>query len=195
MKEFIFSTIATCLMFISDEIYGMKKKLWVYVVFFITMFSSVLLYKGVLQANECSYIVYGSDKFGIMLSSMTHNEKYAFAHDLIAKGLTDEQRKKYTAKYKDSKKQGEWYYKQASERCWWIPCPDDREVTRAAVRTFITGVVTLAGKASAALLIVDCLTEYTFACMDEWEIIREQFLYANYHFENADWYKHVLDNA
>ena len=186
MKAIVITSIGTTLMYLIHRWRNLYFSAW----FYIFAFALGLTLISMLGASEAP------EGFTKIESQYDYQCNY-FDNSVpcVSKSLTTDQRKKYTKKRDFSLKNAKRCEKEAADKCWWIPCIDDRQLTRSAVVTFLAGVTALSQKSGAIGMMLTALTEYSFSCIDEYYYINEKLQWSKYHYDNYEWYQYVLDNA
>lgn len=89
-------------------------------------------------------------------------------------------------------KEAKRLYQEIKDRCWWLPCLDDRKKARKLFN-LITPVVAASGITGKVVgTLVVGLGDYCLDCMDEWNYIENKLHWLEYHTEQAEFYENYL---
>lgn len=104
-------------------------------------------------------------------------------------------RAKWVSEYNFHLENGKRTFKDAQDRCAYLPNTDDR--TKA--KYCFTSAISLVGSSTPGTKLVAAVTtflvQYGIDCMDEWHYINNKLNWSKYHFEMCDFYRDLLDKA
>jgi len=202
MRALIVSSICTSAIFLGHRILKVSAPLYFYIATFFLIFSFMFVNfsANAEEFNINDYILEKSDyceniNYRDHLLSYDKFERYKISQVIIAKGLSEKQRKKYTNKRDFELREAKRCEKNLVDKSYWIPCMDDRAKTRAALKASGIAIAALKSKPAAIGMFLDILGDYVFSCVDEWYYIRDQSNWCQSHYEMYQWYQNVLDNA
>lgn len=101
-------------------------------------------------------------------------------------------REDYLVKMKHHRQEGERCYQEAKDRCWYLPNIDTRKQAQHCI--IQAGILAVPADPRSKIIaaIVNSLVQYGIECCEEWEYINNKFYWAQYHYEMAEFYEHIL---
>ncbi len=118
--------------------------------------------------------------------------KYCIAIKDIQCTLSLNDKKFYQEKVNFHKANAERTYKDAKNRCWWLPVLSDRENAKYC---FTTAVALLTPNSPQSKLVAATMTlllQYGLDCIDEWNYIQNKLHWSQYHYEMMEFYQDIL---
>jgi hypothetical protein len=77
-------------------------------------------------------------------------------------------------------------YKEAKEKCWWLPNISDRDRARMAWTTAVSMAVAPTPQLRIVVAVTQLLIQYGLDCIDEWHYIEEKLYWSEYHFRECE---------
>lgn len=109
--------------------------------------------------------------------------------------LTHVQKEDFSNKRDDSKANAERTYKDAKDRCWWLPDIDDRKAARHCFEIAYSSLNPGTPQSKLVTMVLIGLGEYVWYCWDEWEYIENKLKWSRYHWEMYEFYCDVLEKG
>ncbi len=139
------------------------------------------------------------------LSFKYEDQVYIFEHPLAIFDMHEElktpiyfsarendDRKTYAQKVKFHQREAERTYKQAKEKCWYLPDLSEREKARYCITSIGIGLAPMEPASKSITILVNALIQYTIDCCDEWHYINEKLYWSHYHYEMMEFYQEVI---
>lgn len=106
--------------------------------------------------------------------------------------LTQDQTSYYQEKIKFHLENTESCYKEAKDKCWWLPDLDYRERAKECFNAAMATFGTSDPKSKLVLGVLTLLTQYGIDCCNEWDFIHNKLHWAEYHYELMEFYQSVI---
>jgi hypothetical protein len=126
------------------------------------------------------------------LTSYRPNSKFEILMFQQFEMLTHQERKFFMDKIKFHEENAVRTFKDAKEKCWWLPEIDDRKKARYCFTTFMAGIVPGHPLSVCVNMILVLLGNYGIDCLAEWEYIQNKLYWAQYHYEMKEFYEECL---
>ncbi len=111
------------------------------------------------------------------------------------KYLTHVQKIDFRQKRDESKANAERTYRDAKDRCWWLPNVDDRNMARHCFEVALASLNPGTPQSKLVCMLLVALGEYSWYCWDEWEYIENKLKWSAYHWDMYEFYCDVLDKG
>jgi len=117
-----------------------------------------------------------------------------FNHAFFGKNaaLTRENKQYYTDKIEFHKSNGERTFKDAKNKCWYLPGLTDRQNARYCFTSAGASLYPGTPQSKLVKVIITTLIQYGVDCISEWEYIDNKLYWAQYHFEMMEFYEEVI---
>ncbi len=109
--------------------------------------------------------------------------------------LNSQQSRTYRDKKNYHQDQGIKAYERAHEKTWWLPRLADRTMGRSCFVTAMTMATANTPQSVLVCGIINLMTTYGLAALDEWDYINYNLAEAQHHFEMMEFYNDVLNKA
>ena len=83
-------------------------------------------------------------------------------------------------------------FNNAKDKCWYLPRTTDREKARYCFTSVMSSLGAATKKGKLVNSLVTLLINYGLDAMDEWDYIREQLNWSEYHYEQCEFYQNLL---
>lgn len=153
------------------------KRYWTYYLAFI------LLALGLFFLNKA----YGGENY-----HATMDVQNFYARIRINEIQAQLNREDYLVKMKHHREEGEKCFKDAKDRCWFLPNIEERKKAQYAITNAGIMIAPADPRSKFIAAVVNTLVQYGLDCNDEWHYINNKLYWAEYHFEMAEFYAHLL---
>jgi len=106
--------------------------------------------------------------------------------------LSKKDRQYYQEKIKFHRDNGDRTYRDAKNKCWWLPDLSDREKAKYCFSTAVALIAPNDPKSKLIGATLTLLLQYGLDCMDEWNYIQNKLHWSEYHYEMMEFYQEVL---
>lgn len=86
-------------------------------------------------------------------------------------------------------------YKDAKDKCWYLPDVDKREKAKQCFVIATSAILPSEPKSKLIGLLVATMVTYGLDCYDEWNFIKTKLHWSKYHYEMMEFYQSVLDEG
>ena len=123
-------------------------------------------------------------------------EKFINQTTIESKEVHPSLRQAYIDEMNMHKREGLRNLKNVEEACWWAPDLDQRDLSRRCWNAIIAAIGAPGDLSSRFCTVCFVLIgQYGLDCLDHYYYIHDQILWAQYHAEQYEWYKYLLENA
>lgn len=175
----------------------MKKlfdRYWIYFLAFIFLILGLFYYSKAYSSEfyACEYedkVYVFEHPLAIQHMNMCLNMHH---HMSRCRALAYDDCKTNAQKVQFHKENGERCYKDAKDRCWWLPNISERDKARYCFTTF--GVLASPGEPKSKIIIavISALIQYGLDCSDEWHYINNKLYWSQYHFEMMEFHQDLI---
>lgn len=192
LKMFLIeSAIITLVVYLINTMYfKQSKRPYIYIVLFFLLASLNFVFNK-LEASENKKIGFEYPIDYIPDAKIEIN----YLSVLRAYKLSPEDRKFYEGKVRFHKSNAERTFRDAKNKCWYLPDIDYRQKAQTCLAAAITAISAGSGQAAVVSGLAVIFIDYGFEVLDEWEYIRNKLHWSQYHYEMMEFYQDLLKNG
>lgn len=188
----ILSISITIIVYILDKIFSKKTRSpYVYLSMFLILTIVNFFFFDKADASEASKFNF---EYPIDYIPDAKTE-ISYLSILRAYKLSPKDRKYYEDKVRFHKSNAERTFRDAKNKCWYLPDIDDRDKAKYCFNTGMAAVFAGDPYSKAIAAVASLLLQYGLDCMDEWEYIQNKLHWSQYHYEMMEFYQDVLENG
>lgn len=114
---------------------------------------------------------------------------------VIKDTISPETFKDYYTKMNFHIKEGDYWIENVKKICWFMPEMSPRKRAEEFVVAFFATIAVAEPRLKLITAFLTMASEYSLDCMDEWQQMSQALLWAEYHYDMARFYGHMIDNA
>lgn len=137
-------------------------------------------------------IFFGSTVHGEVLDSKTEIKQIKFYLQNLQTKLSKEDKIFYKKKIQFHSENGDRCYKDAKNKCAWLPNFDDRNNAKFCLATAGTLISPVDPISKLILITIEVFVYYGMNVIDEWDYIQNKLNWAHYHYDMMEFYQQVI---